>query len=117
MRINYVALLVGIMLGFLAQIFTFFQLQGSLKYDWFKNNYWLVVLMGIPISMLYMTSVKHFVDAYNGLIWPSRIIGFGIGVIVFTIMAQLLFGEPLTTKTIACLILSLGIILVQLFWK
>ncbi len=65
----------------------------------------------------YLGAKKHFVDAYGGLIWPSRIIGFGIGVIVFTIMAQILFGEPLTSKTIACLILSLGIILVQLFWK
>jgi len=114
---NILSLVIAITIMFIAQVLTFYQLQGPLKIDWFKNNYWLVVLMGIPISMLYMASVKHFVDAYNGLIWPSRIIGFGIGVIVFTIMAQLLFGEPLTTKTIACLILSLGIILVQLFWK
>jgi hypothetical protein len=114
---NILSLIIAIVVMFIAQVLTFYQLQGPLKIDWFKNNYWLVVLMGIPISMLYMTSVKHFVDAYNGLIWPSRIIGFGIGVIVFTIMAQLLFGEPLTSTPIACLILSLGIILVQLFWK
>ena len=64
-----------------------------------------------------MQSVQKLVDGFDGQMWPSRLIGFGIGVIVFTIMAQLLFGEPLTSKTIACLILSLGIILVQLFWK
>jgi hypothetical protein len=112
---NILSLIIAIVIMFIAQVLTFYQLQGPLKINWFKTNYWLVVLMGIPISMLYMSSVKHFVDAYNGLIWPSRIIGFGIGVIVFTIMAQILFGEPLTTKTITCLVLSLGIILVQLF--
>jgi hypothetical protein len=114
---NIVSLVIGIILMFLAQVLTFYQLQGPLKIDWFKNNYWLVVLMGLPISMMYMSSVKYFVEAYNGLIWPSRIIGFGVGVIVFTIMAQMIFGEILNMKTIICLLLSIGIILVQLFWK
>ena len=54
MKINYAALLIGIGFGFLAQILTFFQLQGSLRFEWFKNNYWLTVLMGIPISMIFM---------------------------------------------------------------
>ena len=114
---NIVSLISDMILMFLAQILTFYQLQGPLKIDWFRNNYWLVVLMGVPLSMIYMASVKHFVEAYNGLIWPSRIIGFGIGVIVFTIMSQIIFGETLSTKTIICLLLSVGIILVQLFWK
>ena len=117
MMVNIGALLVGMFFGFLAQVATFYQLQGPLKIDWFKNNYWLVVLMGLPISMMYMSSVKHFVEAYNGLIWPSRIIGFGVGVIVFTIMSYYLFKEPLTLKTLVCLGLGVCIILVQLFWK
>lgn len=111
------SLLIAMGLMFLAQILTFYQLQGPLKINWFKNNYWLVVLMGVPLSMMYMSSVKHFVEAYNGLIWPSRIIGFGIGVIVFTVMSQIIFEETLNMKTIICLLLSVGIILVQLFWK
>jgi hypothetical protein len=114
---NIVSFLIAIVTMVLAQILTFYQLQGPLKLDWFKNNYWVVVLMGIPISMMYMLSTKYFVEAYNGLIWPSRVIGFGIGVVVFTIMAQVMFNETLNTKTIVCLALALCIILVQLFWK
>ena len=111
------ALLIGMLLMLLAQILTFYQLQGQLKYQWFKDNYWVIVLMGIPISMMYMESVRQIITHYGGLLWPSRLIGFGIGVVVFAILSQLLFGENLTTKTIVCLILSGVIILIQIFWK
>jgi hypothetical protein len=117
MKINYIALLIGIVFGFLAQIATFFQLQGSLRYEWFKNNYWFVVLMGIPISMLFMESVKQMVTAYGGQLWPSRLIGFSIGAIVFTWLSWLLFKEPLTMKTMVSLLFAIGILGVQIFWK
>jgi multidrug transporter EmrE-like cation transporter len=110
-------ILIGIMWGVLAQITTFLQLQGQMRYEWLKNNIWFGALMGIPISLMFMTSVKNFVLAYDGQIWPSRLIGFGIGVIVFTAMSYFLFKEPLTTKTIVCLLLGLCIILVQVLWR
>ena len=110
-------LLIGVLFGVIAQIMTFFQLQGPIKYDWFKNHYWLVVLMGIPISMLFMFSVKNMVLAFGGQMWPSRLIGFSIGAIVFTYFSWSLFGEPLTLKTIICLILAVSILMVLLFMK
>jgi len=110
-------LLKGFIFGLLAQVFTFFQLQGQLKIECFKNNTFLVACMGIPISLLFMYSVRNFVAAYDGAIWPSRLIGFGIGVIVFTIMSHYMFKEPLTPKTLTCLSLGVGIILIQILWK
>lgn len=107
----------GILWGLAAQITTFLQLQGQLKYNFLKQNLWFTVLMGIPISFMFMQSVKNFVLAFNGEIWPSRLIGFGIGVIVFTIMSELMFKEPFTAKTGMCLFLGLCIIMIQLFWK
>jgi multidrug transporter EmrE-like cation transporter len=107
----------GILLGLVAQILTFFQLQGQMKIEWFKNNLWFTLLMGIPISYLFMMSVKNMVLAYDGQIWPSRLIGFGIGVVVFTAMSHWLFKEPLTLKTLTCLGLGVCIILIQIFWK
>ena len=115
--INIGALLIGILFGLIAQALTFFQLQGPLKFDWFKNHYWLTVLMGLPISMLFMYSVKNMVIAFDGQLWPSRLIGFSIGAIVFTYLSWSVFNEPLTTKTYVCLALALSILLVQLFWK
>jgi multidrug transporter EmrE-like cation transporter len=110
-------LLIGILWGLMAQIVTFLQLQGQLRYTFLKENLWFTLLMGIPISFMFMQSVKNIVLAFGGEIWPSRLIGFGIGVIVFTLMSSLLFKEPFTTKTGICLTLALLIILTQLFWK
>lgn len=107
----------GIIWGVLAQVATFLQLQGQLKFEWMKQHTWIVVLMGIPISFMFMQSVKNFVLAFGGEIWPSRLLGFGIGVIIFTIMSELMFKEPFTLKTGVCLFLGLLIILTQLFWK
>jgi len=107
----------GMIFGIIAQVLTFFQLQGQLKIEWFKNHPITMAFMGVPISLLFMYSVKNIVAAYDGQIWPSRLIGFGIGVIVFTIMSYYLFKEPLTLKTLICLGLGVCIILVQLFWK
>ena len=110
-------LLKGFIFGLLAQIATFLQLQGQLKIEVFKNNTFLVACMGIPISLLFMYSVRNFVAAYDGAIWPSRLIGFGIGVVVFTIMSHYMFKEPLTPKTLTCLSLGVVIILIQILWK
>jgi hypothetical protein len=110
-------LLKGFIFGILAQIITFLQLQGQLKIEWVKNNMWFGVLMGLPISFLFMMSVKNFVGAFDGEIWPSRLIGFGIGVVVFTVMSHYMFKEPVTPKTLVCLGLGTLIVLIQILWK
>jgi multidrug transporter EmrE-like cation transporter len=110
-------LLKGILFGIAAQVLTFLQLQGQLKLEWFKNHPVLVAFLGVPVSLLFMASVRNFITAYDGQIWPSRLIGFGIGTVVFTIMSYYMFKEPLNTKTLICLGLGICIILVQLFWK
>lgn len=115
--VNVGSLIIGILFGFLAQIGTFFQLQGHMKYQWVKDHYWLMVLLGIPISMLFMFSVKNIVTAFDGQMWPSRLIGFSVGAVVFTWLSWLIFKEPLSLKTIVCLILAMGILVIQLFWK
>jgi len=76
-----------------------------------------MLLAAMPISYLFIKSVEYFVAAYNGQIWPSRLIGFGIGVIIFTLMSKILFGEPFTSKTAVCLALGTAIVLIQILWK
>ena len=110
-------LLIGILLCVIAQIFVFIQVQGSLKYQSFKDYKWLVILMSIPISWIFIESVKYIYDWSDGQLWPSRLIGFSIGIIVFTIMSFLLFGEGISMKTGTCLILSVIILIIQIFWK
>jgi multidrug transporter EmrE-like cation transporter len=109
--------IVGFLYGIAASILTFIQLQGQFKWEWFKNNPMIVACMGIPISMLYLGSVKHLVAYFDGQLWPSRLLGFATGAIIFTIMSYTWFGEPLTGKTLTCLFLAFCIMMIQLFWK
>ena len=107
----------GILWGLFAQMLTFYQLQGQFIWEFNKRYPWLIICLGIPISFMFTQSVKAFVEAFGGQIWPSRLIGFGIGAIVFAFMSVLIFKEALTLKTITCLFLGLCIILIQILWK
>lgn len=109
-------LLIGLILGFVAQVITFLQLQGQFHYpDLHKKYYWVMLLMGIPISALFMNSVKFMVAHFDGETWPSRLLGFSLGTIVFALGSYFLFGEYITLKTAICVLLSVIIVLVQLF--
>ena len=110
-------LLLGFIYGFLAQVITFLQLQGNIKWNWYQRFPILILGMAVPISWLFIKSVENFVGYFNGEIWPSRLIGFGIGIIVFGTMSYILFKEPITTKTMICLLLAIGILSIQILWK
>lgn len=107
----------GLSLTVIAQILTFVQLQGQFKFDWMKNNILVVTALGLPISFLYIISVKYLAVSFEGNMWPSRLLGFAVGAIVFTFMTKWWFNEPFTFKTGLCLLLATCIMGVQLFCK
>jgi len=110
-------LLLGFLYGLLAQILTFLQLQGNIKWNWYERYPVILLSVSIPIAWLYIKSVEYFVESFNGEIWPSRLIGFSIGVVVFDLMSFFLFNESISTKTFLCLVLACGILGIQIFWK
>lgn len=114
MNIN---LLYGILFFALGHLGAFLQLNGQFKWEWFKSNEWVVAAFGFILSFFYIWGTKYTVTGTEGLLWPARFIGFGVGVIIYAIMVSWLFGEGLTTKTIVSLLLSIILISVQVFWK
>jgi|TARA_R110000796_G_scaffold45684_1_gene110647 hypothetical protein len=111
-------LLIGIAAYFVAHILTFFQLNGQfLKHDWFRKNEWIVASTGIVLSFFYIWGTKYTVNGMGGLLWPSRFIGFGIGMIIYALGVSYFFNEGITNKTAVSLGISLILICVQLFWK
>lgn len=110
-------LILGIIYGLLAQILTFLQLQGNIKWGFLQKYPILTLLSAVPLSYLFLKSVEYLVKAFDGQIWPSRLIGFSIGIIVFGLMSYYIFKEPLTLKTIVCLILGMVILGIQILWR
>jgi len=106
----------ALLLGALAQIISFIQLQGQMAWKFPRENPYVMMLLGLPISLIFIKTTKMLNEHFDAN-WPGRLIGFGIGVIVFTIMSWLVFQEHPTLKTLICLGLAVAIILVQIFLK
>lgn len=112
MKNLYIAL---VLIAF-SQIIVYLQLQGQFFSNWIKTHPWLMSLLGIPISLILIEYTKRSALYFNGEVWPGRLIGYAVGIIVFTALSYAIFNEPLTNKTIVCLILSSIIVAIQVFF-
>ena len=115
--INIKSLLIGLLLMIVAHIVTWFQLNGQFFNSWFKNNNFILVLFGIPISYAFIFATKYIVEAFDGLLWPGRFIGFAIGISTFAFLTNQFMGEGINLKTLISLILAFLLVVVQVFWK
>jgi hypothetical protein len=109
--------LIGISWFIVAHIAVFFQLNGQFKWDWFKNNEILVAAAGIVISFFYIWGTKYTVSGFEGLLWPARFVGFGVGMIIYALGVSYFFKEGITTKTFVSLIICVILISIQVLWK
>ena len=110
-------LVVGVLWGVVGQVLSFIQLQAGIKWGWTQKYGILLMFLGLPISWAFMKSVQNFIVAFDGEIYPSRILGFAVGIIIFGTMGWFLFKEGISPKTGVCLLLSLAIIFIQVLWK
>ena len=64
-----------------------------------------------------MLSYIYTVEGMDGLLWPARFIGFGVGMMIYAVMVNYHFNETINAKTAVSLVLSLLLIVIQVFWK
>lgn len=109
--------LIAIVYSVIGQAITFLILQGSYKYQFLKDNILIICLSGAITALLFYKSVHLMIEHFDGEAWPGRIIGFALGILVFSIMSILMFKEGITPKTLVCIALSMIILAIQLLWK
>lgn len=115
---NYRPLIIGAGLFFLAQCLSWFQTNGQFLSTWVKEHPITVAgVMGIPVGMCYIYGTTHIVEAFDGKLWPSRLIGFATGIFGFTILTYLFMKEGVNFKTGVILVLASLIVILQVFWK
>lgn len=114
---NYKFLLAGAFMFLIAQIITWFQLNSQFIWKWSKDNEWAMALIGIPLSFAYIYATKYTVEGFGGYFWPVRFVGFGIGIVVYTICVSHFYDESIGIKTLISLLLCLILICIQIFWK
>ena len=106
-------ILATIIILFLANIVIWFQLNSQLKWEWFKDNYWLMSLLGVPISYALLYSTKFGFQGF-GELWPIRLLGFAVGMMTFPFITYMVLGEGITLKTGISVILAGVIMILQL---
>ena len=114
---NLKQILLGALLYIVAQALTFWQINGQFIWDSFKSNTFIICLFGVPISYFYILAAKYTTLGFNLEMWPSRFIGFAMGMIVFTILTSSIMGESVNVKTVISLILAVILVCIQIFWK
>ena len=115
--IKLIPLLIGMGAFLVAHVMTFFQLNGQFLYKSFQKHEWAVAAAGVILSFFYIWGTKYTVEAFNGLLWPARFIGFGVGMIIYAIGVWYFFSEGITPKTAVSLVLALLLICIQVLWK
>jgi hypothetical protein len=111
------SLIISFVLILFAQTLAYFQTQGQFFFTWAKEHPLIMSITGIPISILLIYFTKYCSMAFDGQVWPGRLIGFAVGAIVFALLSHFIMDEPFSAKTITCLFLAGGILGIQIFWK
>ena len=93
--------------------------QGYMQFvdpAWSNNPILSVICFGIPASVLFWYGNKVLFGHFEAA-WSLKLIGFCASFLVFPILAHFMLDEsPFKTKTLLCILLSCGIIAIQIFW-
>ena len=116
-NMDYRLLTLGVIYFIIGQVLIWFQSHLQFFSNWSKDNPLLIAVPGVLVSYVSILATKNIAEAYDGLVWPSRLIGFGIGIILFRFLTWMLLGEKIEMKSLVCVILAFCILLIQLFWK
>jgi hypothetical protein len=114
---NIPKLVTGTLLFLLGQTLVWYQINGQFLSEWVKKNPLIISLLGVPISYLYIVATDHLVTAFDGELWPQRLIGFSMGMISFAFLTWFHLNQAITLKTATTLALAFTIVLIQVFWK
>ena len=110
-------ILTAFFLFFIAQTMIWYQTNGQFISNWVKERPALIALLGVPISYILIYATRYVVLAFDGLLWPGRLIGLSSGMIIMALCTYVHLGETITMKTGVTLALASVIVFIQLYWK
>ena len=114
---SVIQLIRGTLLFLLGQVLVWYQINGQFLSEWIKSHPLTMSLMGVPISLVYIYATKDLVNAFEGDLWPQRLIGFSMGMIAFAFLTWIHFHQAITLKTAVTLALATAIVVIQIIWK
>lgn len=110
-------LITGVVLLCFSYVIGWHMLYGPMINDWFKKYQYITIWLSVPTTYISIYSVSLISEYFNGKVWPNRIFSFSVGIILFTILANIHFDEKINYKTLTLLALSGLIVALQILWK
>ncbi len=111
-------MLKGILFFVIGNILAWFQYNSQFVWKWWQDKPLLSsIIFAIPLGLCFWHAVRSIMLS-TGLLWSSKLIGFGVSNVIFGLLTYVFLKESiLEPKTVVCLILSCIIIAIQIFWK
>ncbi len=108
----------GILFFVVANILAWFQLNSQFVWEWWSTRPVLSTLVfSFPVGLSFWHAVRSTVE-FSGSLWTTKLIGFGVGNIIFALLTWFLMKESIfTAKTLTTLTLASVIIAIQILWK
>jgi len=100
----------------LGNVAVWLQLYGRFVWKWLENYQHLIIFTGIPITYIFMKATEWGFEGFDKEMWPLRISGFAIGMMVFWVMTGYFMGQTPDVKTLISLGLCVAVILIQVFF-
>lgn len=110
-------LLYSIALFILCHTLVWFSTNLQFVSDYWKSKSLLIALViSLPLTACAYYASRFGYDALDSA-WGVRFLGFGLSYLVFPILTYFLLGESfLTAKVIVCTLLSICILIVQIYF-
>ena len=115
-NINNITL--GVIFLIVGQILVWFMNNSQFAWEWWKDKPVITSLIYcFPVSLLFWYGSKYSYEGLGGA-WGSRLLGYGLSYLTFPILTYVILKESMfTPKTLTCVLLSLCIVGIQIFWK
>ena len=85
---------------------------------WKEKSFFIMMLLAVPISVIGYWASRLGYHELNDSAWSVRFIGFGVSYLVFPVLTWMLLNESMfTAKTMVCIVLSIVIMCIQIFWN
>ena len=112
---KYVAVLLLMTAG---HTLSWLQNNSQFAWEWWRDKPLIAVCTyAIPCGLLFWYGSKLGYEAFSS-VWSIRFVAFAISYITFPLMTWVFLGESfLNFKTLICIVLSVIIVLIQIYWR
>jgi hypothetical protein len=115
--INWRLLGLSALLVLAGQTCAWIQFNTQFKYPKYGPEWWGWYVVAIPSTWFFLKSAQFGVEAMGGSLWANRFLGFTMGIIVYAILTNYFFQQPITLKIGIQIGLALCVMMVQIFMK